>query len=241
MTATSRAARPGWGARFDAWVDRGPFTLLDVAVFRLVFAASALLLLPRPEAMAQLPAFAWDPPPGPFRLLDAAPPTGVLVAVTVLEIVALVLVLLGLWTTPASIAAGLLFVVADGLANGYGPIYHYVLLAVVPLVLCWTGWGRRLSVDALRRRPPDAEPDDSVPQWPLRLLALCIGVAFATAGLAKLRAGWLEPDTQATRAHVVGAHLVQGGGHLLTPLAARVESHALWELVDWLKIGRAHV
>lgn len=219
--------------RFDAWVDRGPFTALDLGIFRILFAASSLLLLPRPEAMSGLPDFLWKPPPGPFRLLDSPPPPAVVAGITVIQVVALVLVLLGVFTTASSIAAALLFVVADGLSNGYGPIYHYILLAVVPLVLCWAGWGRRLSVDA-RRRPDDDRP---VPQWPLRLLALCIAVAFATAGLAKLRAGWLDLDSQSTRAHFVNSFVVQGNDRFMAPLVSHLDSRPLWELLDWFTVA----
>ncbi|MFI5426210.1 hypothetical protein [Aeromicrobium sp. UC242_57] len=54
------------GGRFDAWVVRGPFTAADLARYRVIYAASALLLLPRPEGLSQLPAFLWKPPLGPF-------------------------------------------------------------------------------------------------------------------------------------------------------------------------------
>lgn len=221
------------GERFDAWVVSGPFTAADLGRYRIVYAASALLLLPRPEALSELPSFFWKPPLGPFELIDHPPAHEVLLAVTTVEIAALALLLVGLFTKAASIVAGLTFILADGLSHSYGAIHHYVLLAVVPLVLCWTDWGRRFSLDA--RRKPIA-PNQATPQWPMRLFALLIAVAFATAGIAKVRSGWLDTASQSTRAHFVNGYLFGGQDKFLAPIIARIGNTSWWEFLDWATV-----
>jgi hypothetical protein len=209
-----------------------PVTALQLARYRIVYALSALILLPRPEALNVLPEFMWRPPMGPFELIGSEPSYGVMLAVTTAHIIALCMLLAGWHTFGASLAAGLLFLLADGLSHSYGVIHHYVLLGVVPLVLCWAGWGDRLSLDA-RRRPRA----DRYATWPLRLFALIVGVAFATAAFAKILGGWLDPSTGSARAYVVSSVVFGGEDKFLARHIASVNNTLIWEAVDWATVA----
>ena len=62
---------------------------------------------------------------------------------------------------------------------------HTVLVAVL-FCLVWADCGRRLSVDAWRRRPSRSDAAPSQPIWPLRLIRAQIAVVYLTSGLFKL-------------------------------------------------------
>lgn len=209
-----------------------PVTALNLARFRIVYALSALVLLPRPEALTVLPGFIWDPPAGPFAWVTSEPSYLVMLGVTTAQIVALSMVLAGWHTTGASIAAGVLFILADGLSHSYGVIHHYVLLGVVPLVVCWAGWGDHLSLDARRRRHVSR-----FATWPLRLLAVIMGVAFATAAFAKILGGWLDTSTQSARAYVVSSYVYGGEDKFLARHLANLNNVLVWEVVDWATVA----
>lgn len=221
--------------RFDSWVRTGPFTARDLGITRIVYAAATLVIMPRADATSVLPAVGWNPPPGPFRLIDSPPPHVLLLGVEVVLALSLAALLIGWHTTAASVWTAVAYLVADGTTNGYGTIHHFVMLAVVPLTLCWTRWGRALSFDAVRAGA-DA-PEDDVPQWPLRLLALCVGVGFATAAIPKIAAGWLDPSTQAAQGHFFVTFLVEDRRSWLAPFMIDVQTPLLWEALDWATVA----
>src|SRR4051794_40240323 len=159
----------GFAARFDRWVQAGPFTARDLGVYRIVYATLLLLDPPRADVPPNIPAALWSPPLGPFRLLSGPPPHAVLLGVEVVLAAALGFLLIGLFTTAASLTVGITYLLADGTISSYGSINHYVFYGVVPLVVCWAGWGRRFSVDAARRTASGdtSTPADGAAQWPL--------------------------------------------------------------------------
>lgn len=222
------------GARFDRWVQAGPFTARDLGIYRIVYATLLLINLPRADVTSNTPAALWSPPPGPLSLLSGPPSHTALLGLEVVLAVALGLLVIGFFTTTASLVVGLTYLLADGTVNSYGTLDHYVFYGVVPLILCWAGWGRRFSVDASRRNTRHVE---SVPQWPLRLLALCLGVGFATAGLPKLMGGWLDTSTQSARSFYFRYYVLDGrpagpGGYLVN-----LDSRAMWEVLDWATVA----
>lgn len=222
--------------RFDAWTDDGPFTARDLGLARIIYSLLLLVTTPALRATSDMPAVTWHPPFGPLRLLDAPPPPAVTTAIAVALSAGLVMLLLGVFTTWASLVVGVGYLLNDGIGNSYGFVAHYILVAVVPLTCCWAGWGRRYSVDALLRRGRDTRTDEDVPQWPLRLLALCIGAGFLTAAVPKILAGWLDPSTQAAYGHIVKGTINRGPQHLAQS-AADLHAPLFWELTDWATVA----
>jgi hypothetical protein len=218
---------------FDRWVLRGPFTAEDVSIYRIVFAVAALLLLPNAQFLSAYPTSFFDPPPGPFQLLSELPPFPVLVALELALALALAFVVFGIHTRVASVAAGLLIVSVFGLTYSFGKIDHTIFLPLIALLVVWTGWGARHSVDALSSRVTDRP----VAQWPLRLLAVLIGVGFATAAVPKFLGGWLRPGTQATEGHYWYELLIDERTVGFAPLFGHITSPIFWEPLDWLTIA----
>jgi predicted DCC family thiol-disulfide oxidoreductase YuxK len=221
------------GERFDRWVNEGAFTRTALARYRVVYATVVLLLLPDFSWLAAFPDAMFDPPPGMMRLADGFPPEAVLWGLEAVVAACLVAVLIGWRTRVASLLLVPVAMVGYGYTYSLGKLDHDILLLLVPPALALAGWGDRMSVDALRRRrrglpvaPERAE------QWPLRLLALLVGLAYVTAALPKLLSGWLDPATQVVRGVELRQYFVDGETDYLAHLFAGLDNPVFWELLD---------
>ena len=234
---------------FDSWVQQGPFTRRDVAIYRILFALIMLFDAPHLRTLATYPDSLYNPPPGPFMLLHGFPPEPVLIAIEIVMFVLLTATLFGLYTTFSSIALTVVLIVGYGLNFSVGHIDHLIALAIVPAIMAFARWGDTLSIDALRRErstgtrhashrttPPTQSTKPEQPQWPLRFLALAIGVAFCTAVVPKLLGGWLSMSTQATYGYQVQRDFVDSGFHQVSSALVNVHVAALWEALDWATV-----
>lgn len=217
-------------AAFDRWLARAPVTELDLSIFRILYATYVLVAPWRVEFALELPDIAWDPPWGPFRLITSPPPAEFTSAVSGILAISLAFLLVGWFTRFNSILVFTAQVVLYGIGYSYGKIDHTILLPLVPLFLAWSGWGNRLSMDSLRARAPISFG------WPVRLLAVSIGLAYLTAAIPKVRAGWLDLESQATRGHFI-AQYFDGRETVLSGLAKAVAWPPIWEALDWLTIA----
>lgn len=221
----------GLASRFDGWVRRGDSTALDLGRFRIVFAAFLLLAPPDFTWVSAFPDSFVNGPAGPFMLLTSVPPQPVVQGLEVALGIAAAFVLVGCWTRAASVLLAL--VLLAGLGTGYslGKIDHTIFLLLVPVLLSLAGWGDALSVDALRRRRR-ARPEPQTQQWPMRLLALLIGLGFVTAAVPKLISGWLSPATQAVQGTLFTQFYVNDRTDLLAGWFLRLRNVPLWESLD---------
>lgn len=219
-------------AWFDAWVQRGDFRAADLGLYRIGYAVVVMLVFPDFEWLAQYPDSLFRAPLGPLQLLGGFPPYPVLVALELALALATVALLLGLHTRLASVVVAVLLVVGFGLWNSVGKIDHNMIMLLVPAVMAFSDWGRRFSVDSLRR----PRPDGPVPQWPLRFLGLLVGLSFVTAARPKLYAGWLDPDTQAVHSTLFSNFHVEERQQWLAEAALQVPWTWVWEAVDWTTV-----
>ncbi|WP_440708392.1 hypothetical protein [Herbiconiux sp. YIM B11900] len=217
---------------FDRWVQRGPFTARDLGVYRVVYGLIALAILPNAQFLAGYPDSFFAPPPGLFRLFPSLPPLGVLIGLEIALALALAAVVFGVFTRTASVTAGILLIVVFGLSYSFGKIDHTIFLPLVALLVVWAGWGSAYSVDSLASHGVAAP----VRQWPLRLLALLIGVGFATAAVPKFLGGWLKPGTQATEGHYWYELLIDGRDSFFAPLFGNITTPVFWEPLDWITL-----
>jgi len=226
VTAAARFA--SW---FDSWVQSGPFTQGDAARFRIIFSVGALLTLFDFSWWGGFPTSMYFPPPGPFQLLPGLPPAWVGAAIEIAVALSFACLAFGYRTRLVSWSATLLMLLGFGLTYSFGKIDHPILFVIAPAVLSFTGWGGALSVDSAR-----GLRSSGFQQWPLRLFAVLIGLGFFTAGFAKLRAGWLSPDTQASRREFLTAYVEGNRGGIL-PSFVTVDAPVIWEIVDWLTVA----
>jgi predicted DCC family thiol-disulfide oxidoreductase YuxK len=219
--------------RLDAWIHGGAMTRTSLARYRIVYALIVLLMLPDFAWIAVFPDSMYNPPPGPMQLLSGFPSLWVLRGLEAALAVCLVAILLGWRTRTASFLSVAVAMTGYGLCYSLGKIDHDILLVLVPAPMALAGWGDRLSLDAARRRARgEAERPERADQWPLRLYALMIGLAFLTAATYKLRGGWLDPSTHAVQASVIEQYFTHGRGELLVPMFLTVKNPVFWEILD---------
>jgi hypothetical protein len=220
--------------KFDRWVDEGSFTPADLGLYRIIYAVATLLTVSDIQWLSAYPDSIIDAPPGPFQLLSGFPSPAVLVVLEVLRTLALVLLAFGIWTRWVSVAVAVLLLITYGLTYSAGKIDHTILVVLAPLILSFAHWGRRFSVDALlSRRAPQPQG-----QWPLRFLALVVGLSFFAAAWVKLTSGWLSPSTQAALGHsLVRFYSYDTASWSVQWIAATSHLRFAWELVDWLTVA----
>jgi uncharacterized membrane protein YphA (DoxX/SURF4 family) len=221
--------------KFDHWVQEGPFTAMDLGLYRIIYAVATLLTVSDIQWISAYPDSIIDAPPGPFQVISGFPSPTVLVVLEVLRSLALVLLAIGLWTRWVSIGVAALLLVTYGLTYSLGKIDHTILVVLTPLILSFTHWGRRVSIDGLLTRRATEPPQV---QWPLRFLALLVGLSFFAAAWVKLTTGWLSPTTQAALGH----SLVRFYGYDSTSwsvqwVASTSHYRFAWELIDWLTVA----
>jgi hypothetical protein len=220
--------------RFDRWVQAGPFTPVDLGLYRIIYAVATLLMVSDIQWVGDYPDSLIDAPPGPFQLISGFPSPTVLVVLEVLRSLALVLLAVGIWTRWVSIAVAVLLFVTDGLTYSLGKIDHTILVVLAPLLLSFAHWGRRVSVDALLSKRA-AEPQV---QWPLRFLALVVGLSFFAAAWVKLTTGWLSPSTQAALGHLLVRFYSYDTTSWSAHWAATTSQYRFaWEITDWLTVA----
>lgn len=220
--------------KFDRWVQQGPFTAVDLGLYRVIYAVATLLTVSDIEWVGAYPDSLIDAPTGPFQLLSGFPSPAVLIALEVLRSLALALLAVGLWTRWVSLAVALLLLVTYGLSYSLGKVDHTILVVLAPLILSFAHWGRRVSVDAMLNKRA-AEPQ---PQWPLRYLALMVGLAFFAAAWVKLSTGWLSTSTQAALGHsLVRFYSYDTSSWTAQWIAGTSHLRFAWELIDWLTVA----
>ena len=189
-------------ARLDAWMHAGTATRTSLAVYRVLYATVFLLLLPDFTWLANFPDTFFNAPPGPMLAFSSFPPRIFLRGLKAALAVCMVAVLIGWRTRAVSFASVGLGLIGYGFSFSLGKVDHNILFLLAPAALALAGWGDRLSVDALRWRSRSAlDLAELAEQWPLRLYALMIGLAFFTAAAPRLVGGWLDPSTMSSRRH----------------------------------------
>lgn len=194
---------------------RHPVTSVDLARYRIVYAALTLAFLPTFSWVAEYPDSLFAPPAGLLGLFDGFPPREVLVALELLLVLSLAALVIGLWVNVASIVASGTLLIGSGFTFSLGKIDHIILLSLAPIFLAAAGW------DGRRR----------VSEWVLRLFAYVIGLSVLSAGLAKLLGGWLDPTTHATR-EWAAAYEGWGSAGPLSDSLLSLRSGWLWEPMD---------
>ncbi|GGI05180.1 HTTM domain-containing protein [Egicoccus halophilus] len=217
---------------FDRWVARGDFTLEGLGRFRVLFATYALLRLPNFAWASSFPDALYAPPPGLMTLFDGFPPSAVLTGLELLLAVALMAVLVGWRTRPASLVVTAVLVLGHGFTYSLGKIDHAILFFLLPAFLAFAGWDGAWSVDAARERA-----SRTVRHWVLRAYALTVGIAMATAALPKARGGWLSPDSHAVWSQLLIDQQVRQVDTVLGARLVQLDVPVLWEVVDWLTVG----
>jgi uncharacterized membrane protein YphA (DoxX/SURF4 family) len=202
----------------------------SLGLFRILF-SSYVLLAELPRGLWVLPEAAFSPPVGIAALFTHYPPYWLMLLLNAAAMLSGCCLLLGLWTTASSFGLGIGTLLVNSFCYADGKIDEGLLLWVA-LLMAYSGWGARFSIDERRRRGAPEAPSRHQP-WLLAVLAMVIGFALFTAGSAKARGGWLRPDSLGTRYHLFWDYYVFGRQ---TPLAGWAFRHLpswAWKCADW--------
>lgn len=207
-----------------------------LAVLRMAYGLWVILVPVDILWMASLPDDFVNPRPGLFSFIDAVPPLGVLIAISVLRFVLAVLLALGIFTVPVSILLTATLITASGLAYSFSKVDHFILFELVPVFLAFAGWGRRWSLDAVIRRR--SSPSGSATRgMPVLLFALTIGWAMLTAAVPKVMGGWLNPARQATRGYIASDVAIGDKPGILGAWLLPLDVDVFWKALDYATVA----
>jgi len=222
--------------RFSRWIFESYHpTNEGLALFR-IFASLMVLFFLMPDSgyysyLAELPDDFYTPPPGPMMLFDSFPPATVMQGLHLLLFISWMAVLAGYKTRMASLLAAFFMLALLGFIFSVGKVNHMMLLVVTPAVMAFSNWGASHSVDARHNtETPEANG------WPIVLLALFIGFMMFTAGFPKILGGWLDPNSMATKGHLLNQYFVRGRTELLSGYAVGIDNPYVWGFLDWATV-----
>ena len=205
----------------------------SLAVFRMIYGLFVLLaLFPDATWVSNLPASWFEPPFGPFLVLESAPSSAVLRLLMAIAAIALVLLVAGWRTRVVSLVTAASLMVIYGVEYSFGKIDHNTFVWLVPAFLAFSNWGDAWSLDESsgRNRTKDRG-------WPVALLLVSLAAAMATAGIAKIRGGWLDPSYSATRAHQLNHVTTAVERGFLAVLATDNHVGIIDEAIDWFTVA----
>lgn len=207
-----------------------------LALYRVLYALGSLWVwrtLPS-EALGSLPDFFYFGPVGPMQLIGGFPSAAILAAIEAGAVIALVALLIGYRTRLAGLSFTGLALLQGGLRYSTGKIDHELVIIAVPLVLSFSAWGDRFSVDQWRRQDPGGDARRST--YALAALALLLGTTFATSGAVKALTGWLD-----TRGSAVWGWAVtyQDYGWPVNDINSWLVPRysPAWEALDYITVG----
>jgi len=222
--------------RFSRWIFNSYHPSAEGLALYRIFTALMFLFFLMPDAtyysdLADFPDDFFTPPPGPMMLFSEFPPDWFFYAVHALLVITWLCVLMGYKTKICSLMAAVWMLVLMGFIFSIGKVNHQMLLVLVPAIMTFSNWGAAYSVDS---RITDIKM--KAQGWPLVLLALFIGFMFFTAGFPKILGGWLNPDSLATRGHLLNQYYVRGRTELLSGYMVELNLPLFWSFLDWVTV-----
>ena len=205
----------------------------NLSLYRIIYGTLMLLVLsPHLDFVEPLPEYLFSPPMSFAALFDSPLSSSTITAIRYGLAIALMSLTIGYRTCLSSLAVACLLVVLNSAIYSTGKINHTILVVAVPLVLAFSAWGSRFSLDSLTGRRLFCET-----AIPMGLLALVISIAMATAGWTKFKSGWLALDASAVKHYVYDFWVIRGcETAMLRPLVAGTPQWT-WELKDWSTVG----
>jgi hypothetical protein len=201
-----------------------------LAVYRILYATVILLMgLPRALWIPHYGSAFFRPPFGfTWFLEQGVPPEWFFLLLNGAATLSVIMLLAGYRTRVASLVVFVSLLSLNAWRYSFGKIDHDLMIIVVPLILAFSGWGDRLSVDSLGGRRARFYTNSP---W-LLLLAAVTSVMMFTAAIQKVHTGWLEPHTLASWEHFVRSYFVLGSKNPVSTIALGSPIPWLWKCTD---------
>ena len=192
-------------AHFDGWLRAPePNAAGRMSLYRILYGLFFLSTLPSLghyyDLFGPLPADLWQPLDSMAWLQPPPPAPWLLQWLPVVMTFALVLVVLGLWTRPATLVVLIAAVFLAGTLYSYkNKIDHgdTYLIAYIPVIMLFARWDSNYSINALLRRQRHGVVVDPATEtwtyiWPMRAIILLLSLMFFGAGLTKIIGSWVR-------------------------------------------------
>ena len=206
-----------------------------LALYRILYATAILLMgLPRGLWIPLYGSTFFRPPFGFTWFVEQnVPPEWFFLVLNAAAGLAAIMLLTGYRTRIASLTLFVMLLSLNAWRYSFGKIDHDLLIIAVPLILAFSGWGDRLSVDSLVGRRARFYTNSP---W-LLLLAVVTSVMMFTAAIQKAPTGWLESHTQATWGHFVSTYFVLGSKNPVSAIALGLPIPWVWKSIDFAVVA----
>lgn len=217
-----------------SWVDR----LADsyrvqpayLGVVRILFAAHVIVFGVDYTWTADAPAAFFQPRPGLFAWMTAAPDMWFMVGLEVLRAVLALAVLVGIKTFQTSIALTAVMIIGAGVTHSFGKLDHFILYELFPAFMAFAGWGAAYSLDARQSGARDSRG------FPMLLWAVTVAYALFSAALPKAVASWLDPGKEASRGFIARDIAESEKLGPLVDVIFAFDNHLFWKFMDYATI-----
>ncbi|MFT4147299.1 MAG: hypothetical protein QM632_00660 [Micrococcaceae bacterium] len=221
-------------AKIGAWLnDPGGLTLRDLAVYRIFFSIIVLLAYTKYSTNAGIPNEMYHPIPGMLQLFHSFPPLWVLILFQVVYLVTASALLFGFLTPIASVLFGANMIIANGFTFALGKLDHGIIIAIVPMIMAFSGWGNAYSIDSKQFLSQRAHPSSVIRPWVIRWMALTISLWLFTAAFAKATTGWLDPSKRGTQGYFFSYYLGGLTSGKIPDLVSKIHFGPFWKFLDY--------
>ena len=235
--------------KISKWIDTYRTPLVGLAFVRIFYSLTALTFgVANFTWISDSPPAFFHPPISIALLWSDFPEYLTLQLISTLVCVLYILLLFGYKTRHASVALTVLLVIGYSFYYSFDKIDHNIMTVVFPAVMAFSGWEKKISIDArqLKSEQKRTETDVSAspnadltcgPPWPIALMALFIGFGYFSAGVGKLSWIDLDPTTHGARSWLLRGYFVYGRQDLLAPLFVALDEPFVWEAMDLLAVS----
>ena len=225
-----------WTEAYKHWIfEAYPAKLEQLGLFRILFVAYTIFIVGLPryaDKMADFPSGFFNPPPFFSLFFSELPSLWYFQLSDVLIFITAFLLLIGFKTRLVGIIFSLIIIINNGFVFSTGKIDHSFLVWFCPLVLSFSHWGARFSMDSLIQKVEDVKAQN----WTISFLSMCLGFGFFTSGLIKLVSSWLSFHDSMLRAFFLRNFYVQQKQEYFAKLFENFNATWFWESGDWFTI-----
>lgn len=193
--------------------------------YRVIFVLFVLItIMPRYLWINNYPDTFFFPRIGGTLFFTGFPDVFFFYILNFLLILSLLSLLVGYKTFYSSLAIAFFFLIGNAWEYSFNKINHDILLLLVPLLMAFSGWGKKAFVEV------NAKKESA---WPISTFALLISLAMLTAAIPKIMSGWLDPSNSALAGHLVRNYFVTERETMLATYLLSNNNFYIFKFLDY--------
>ncbi|WP_326981028.1 hypothetical protein VUJ46_12095 [Chryseobacterium sp. MYb264] len=179
-----------------------------------------------------IPNSAMHPPISMLSFADTIPPVAFFFFTKYLMYGCLLFILIGLRPRLFAVLYMLTYIITSNYAYSFGKINHDFIYTLPILIMSFSPWNCSYSFF----KEPKTENDILSKSWPVFLVSMIFSFGMFTAGFAKIKGGWLNPDLQYTQIFLYQYRYGIGWNALLSDYFVKITSKIFWEFLDYFTV-----